>query len=216
MRAIAIWLVSSLAVLLSPATAGANGDPASDVLLQSKIYFPTQRVGPPEAANLQKIVNSANAKGYAIRVALIEDASDLGTVPNLLNQPQKYAEFLGPEIRFVYKGDLLVVMPTGLGLTTTKQTIPPAKAIEGMQVEAGGSPNGLALTAGAAVTALAKAAGHPIAGSTKSTDSGSGALVGIIVAAVLLALGLGGAFWVRRSAPRATAGGEPAQNDDTA
>jgi hypothetical protein len=190
--------------LAVPASAAANGDPASDVLLESKIYFPRQQVGAQEAEALNKLVDAANAKGYAIRVALIRDASDLGTVPNLLDKPQQYAEFLGPEIRFAYKGDLLVVTPNGLGLTTTDATQPPKQAIAGMQVEAGGAPNGLAQTAGEAVTLLAQAAGHPIAGQTKG-GGGSGALVGILVAVALLALGIGGAYWVRRSAPRPAA-----------
>jgi hypothetical protein len=194
-------IVSVLGLCLAiPSAAAANGDPASDVLLQSKIYFPTQRVGVPEAQALHKLVDAANAKGYAIRVALIRDASDLGTVPNLLDKPQQYAEFLGPEVRFAYKGDLLVVTPNGLGLTTTDATAPPKQAIAGMQVEAAGSPNGLAQTAGEAVTALAKAAGHPITGQAKA-GGGSGALVGILVAVALLALGTGGAYWVRRTAP---------------
>src|SRR3954465_6691222 len=130
----------SATLLALPAVAFANGDPASDVLLQAKVYFPTQRVSVEAANALKDIVNTANAKGYPVRVALIKDETDLGTVPDLLGQPQKYAEFLGPEIRFAYKGDLLVVMPTGLGVTMTDETPPPAKSIEGMQVEAGGSP----------------------------------------------------------------------------
>lgn len=193
-------VVSGLCLAL-PAAAASNGDPASDVLLQSKVYFPTQRVGVPEAAALHKLVNTANAKGYSIRVALIKDVTDLGTVPNLLNKAQQYAEFLGPEIRFAYKGDLLVVMPNGLGLTTTDPTPSPKGAIEGLQVEAGGSPNGLAQTAGEAVTRLAAAAGHPI--EQKKTAGGrGGAAAGIIVAVALLLAGVGGAYWVRRSAPR--------------
>jgi hypothetical protein len=182
--------------MIAPASAIANGDPASDVLLQAKVYFPTQRVSVEAANRLKAVVNTANAKGYAIRVALIRDESDLGTVPNLLNQAQKYSEFLGPEIRFAYKGDLLVVMPNGLGLTTTDETPPPAKAVDGMQVEAGGSPDGLAQTAEEAVTKLAAASGHPLA--TKN-GGGGGAVAGILVAVVLLVLGLGGAFWLRRS-----------------
>lgn len=193
-------VVSGLCLAL-PAAAASNGDPASDVLLQSKVYFPTQRVGVPEAAALHKLVNTANAKGYSIRVALIKDVTDLGTVPNLLNKAQQYAEFLGPEIRFAYKGDLLVVMPNGLGLTTTDPTPPPKGAIEGLQVEAGGSPNGLAQTAGEAVTRLAAAAGHPIE-QKKTAGGGGGAAAGIIVAVALLLAGVGGAYWVRRSAPR--------------
>jgi hypothetical protein len=196
-------IVSAVLVvaLALPAAASANGDPASDVLLQAKIYFPTQRAGVAEAAALHKIVDAANAKGYPIKVALIKDATDLGTVPNLLNQAQKYAEFLGPELRFAYKGDLLVVMPNSLGLTTTDPTPPPSDAIKGMQIEAGGSPDGLAQTAGEAVTKLAAAAGHPL-DAKKKGGGGGGALGGIIAAIVLLALGIAGAFWARRSAPQ--------------
>jgi hypothetical protein len=198
---------------MAPALALANGDPASDVLLQSKVYFPTQRVTVAAANSLKKVVDSANAKGYRIRVALIHDETDLGTVPNLMNQPQRYVDFLGPEVRFVYKGDLLVVMPTGLGVTSTDVTPPPAKAIAGMQVEAGGSPDGLAQTAGEAVTRLAAAAGHPI-GSPAKKGGGGGALVGVIVAVALLVLGVAGALLVRRNQPstgaKATADDPPA------
>jgi hypothetical protein len=199
-RRVRARVLTALAVLLlaAPAAALANGDPASDVLLQAKVYVPTQRVSVAAATSLKAVVQSANVKGYPIRVALIKDETDLGTVPNLLNQPQKYSEFLGPEIRFAYKGDLLVVMPTGLGITTTDSTPPPAKAIQGMQVEAGGSPDGLALTAEEAVKKLAAASGHPLEAKKKS-GGGGGALAGILVAVALLLLGIAGAFWLRRS-----------------
>jgi hypothetical protein len=204
-QARALALLTAI-LALAPASAWANGDPASDVLLQAKVYFPTQRVSVAEATKLKAIVQRANVKGYPIRVALIKDETDLGTVPNLLNQPQKYSEFLGPEIRFAYRGDLLVVMPTGLGLTTTDATAPPATAIDGMKVEAGGSPDGLALTAEEAVTKLAAASGHPIA--AKSKSGGGSTIVGVIVAVLLVLLGIGGAFLVRRS--QSTAAGEDA------
>jgi hypothetical protein len=193
--------------------ASANGDPASDVLLQVKVYFPTQRVSTEAANSLKAVVQKANAKGYPIRVALIKDETDLGTVPNLLNQPQKYAEFLAPEIRFAYKGDLLVVMPNGVGVTQTDETPAPAKAVEGMPVEAGGSPDGLALTAEQAVTKLSAAAGHPLEAEKKS-GGGGGALAGIIVAVVLVALGILGAFWVRRSQGAAAGPPDPPATAD--
>lgn len=192
-------LAAGVALLMAaPGVAYANGDPASDVLLQAKVYFPTQRVSAQAANSLKAVVQKANAKGYPIRVALIKDETDLGTVPNLLNQAQKYAEFLAPEIRFAYKGDLLVVMPTGVGVTQTDETPAPANAVEGMQVEAGGSPDGLAQTAEEAVTKLSAAAGHPLVAAKKS-GGGGGAAAGIIVAVVLLILGILGAFWLRRS-----------------
>lgn len=207
-RARVVILAVLCVALAVPASALANGDPPSDILLQAKVYFPVQRVSLAEAQKLHAVVNAANAKGYAIRVALIKDENDLGTVPNLLNHPQQYADFLGPEIRFVYRGDLLVVMPDGLGIMSTDQTPPPKQAIAGMQVEAGGSPDGLAQTAEEAVTALSAAAGHPITG--KHKGGGSGALVGVIVALALLGLGIGGALWLRASSRgRQTAQGEP-------
>ena len=183
--------------LAFPATALGNGDPARDVLLSAKVYFPTQRVSAASADTLNAITDKAAAKGYPIRVALIHDETDLGTVPDLLNQPQKYAEFLGPEIRFAYKGDLLVVMPNGLGLTTTDKSAPPTNAIKNVKVEAGGSPDGLANTAEAVIPKLAAAAGKPLDGG--GGGGGGGALAGIIVAVVLLLAGVGGAIWVRRS-----------------
>ena len=201
MRARLIVVVAALCLGL-PAAAFANGDPPSDVLLQAKVYFPTQRVSVAAAESVKKIVQTANAKGYPIRVALVHDEADLGTVPNLLNKPQQYAEFLGPEIRFAYKGDLLVVMPDGLGLTSTDETPPPARAIEGMKVEAGGLPDGLAQTAGEAVTRLAAAAGHPLVDSKKGGGGSGGAIAGIVVAVLLLLAGVGGAIWVRRTQAR--------------
>jgi hypothetical protein len=194
--------VTLLTLTLAAPFAHANGDPASDVLLQAKIYFPTQKVSVEEARKLHNVVNSANAKGYPIRVALIKDESDLGTVPNLLNHPQQYADFLGPEIRFAYRGDLLVVMPNGLGVMSTDQSAPPADAVKGMQVEAGGSPDGMAQTAQEAVAALSAAAGHPLA-AAKKKGGGSGALIGVLVAVALVGVAIGAAYWARRTAPQA-------------
>lgn len=203
-RALRPTLAATLAALalgvIAPA-ALADGDPASDVLLGAKIYFPTQRVSLAEAKRLHKIVNEANAKGYAIRVALIKDINDLGTVPDLLNQPQKYAEFLGPEIHFAYQGDLLVVMPDGLGLTSTGPRPAKTDVIQGMQIEAGGSPDGMAQTAEEAVDALAKANGHPLEATGKKGGGSGGAIVGVVVAVALLGAGIGAAYWARRTAP---------------
>lgn len=197
-RSVVLTIVS-VALLAAPAGAAANGDPASDVLLQQKVYFPVAGVSQATEADLNATVDKANAAGYAIRIALIKDEYDLGTVPDLLMKPQQYSEFLGPEIRFAYKGDLLVVMPNGLGLTTTDESAPPRQAIKGMKVEAGGSAEGLAETAGKAVERLAEASGNPIGG---GGGGGGGALVGIIVALALVILGGVGAFWVRRTAPQ--------------
>ena len=36
--------------------------------------------------------------------------------PALWRQPQKYAQFLGQELFYVYKGRLLIAMPNGYGI----------------------------------------------------------------------------------------------------
>ncbi len=53
--------------------------------------------------------------GYRLKVAVIESAYDLGSVPSLFGHPADYAKFLGIELSLVYKGNLLVVMPAGFG-----------------------------------------------------------------------------------------------------
>jgi uncharacterized membrane protein len=58
------------------------------------------------------------------------------------------------------------------------------------------------------VTKLSAAAGHPLEAQKKG-GGGGGAIVGILVAVALLAVGILGAFWVRRSQ-----GGAPAPPAD--
>ena len=113
-----IGIVAAVAVALPTGIARADGDPASDILLGSAVFYPYQ---PAVSASLQRSLTAeaATAKrgGFPVKIALIDSAVDLGAVPELFGQPQKYAEFLDQEIRFIYKGPLLVVMPTGYGIT---------------------------------------------------------------------------------------------------
>jgi len=57
-RAVLARVVAGLVAvsLTLPGAALANGDPASDILLQQKVYFPVQRVTPPTANRLQAVV----------------------------------------------------------------------------------------------------------------------------------------------------------------
>jgi hypothetical protein len=112
-RVAALGLV--LCSLLLAASASADGDPASDYLIQQDVFLPY----PPPPASASKQLNAAvvtvAAKGDRVKVAVIATAQDLGSVPGLFGQPQAYAKFLGTELAFVYKGPLLIVMPAGLG-----------------------------------------------------------------------------------------------------
>ena len=67
----ALVLAAAAALLAVPA-ARANGDPASDVLLTQKVFFPFDATLPDsDREALQKTVDEANARGYPIRVALL-------------------------------------------------------------------------------------------------------------------------------------------------
>jgi hypothetical protein len=111
-----------LAAVLAAAVVGsarANGDPASDVLPFSTVYFSIKN--PNSAASgrdLLKITHVAAKKKHPIRVAVIAMAGDLGLIQSLWLKPQTYAEFLGKELfQFArYKGTTLIVMPNGYGV----------------------------------------------------------------------------------------------------
>ena len=102
--------------LLLPAAAQANGDPASDYLLVQKVFLPfNSKVDSDVATRLEKLLDAAAKAKFPIRVAVIGTPTDLGTAFSLFNKPQRYAEFLGLELSFLYRDRLLVVMPSGFG-----------------------------------------------------------------------------------------------------
>lgn len=108
-------LCLAVATLCLAATARADGDPASDVLVTSNTFFPS----PPPAREAQTLlsqsVQAVLAKQDRVKIAVIESVNDLGSVPSLFGKPQAYAKFLGLELRNVYSGALLIVMPQGFG-----------------------------------------------------------------------------------------------------
>ncbi len=136
---------------LSAGPARADGDPASDVLATQSLFLP-QDAGVPagQQAQLQALLGEAGRAGYPIRVALVASATDLGSITALWRQPQLYARFLGQELSLVYRGPLVVVMPTGIGVYNAHLSSAP-----------GGS--GLAGAAEAVVIRLAADAGHSLA-----------------------------------------------------
>lgn len=102
--------------LALPAAARANGDPASDYLLVRNTFLPfTTGIDKDAVDRLEKTIQAADKAGYKIKAAMILAPSDLGTAFSLFRQPQRYAQFLGLELGFVYRGRLLVVMPNGYG-----------------------------------------------------------------------------------------------------
>jgi hypothetical protein len=117
-------LVASLAVV--PA-AFADGDPASDYLITQPSFAPFgNNTSTAKAKELAGLLLDAKAKGFPLKVAVIASTYDLGSVPGLFRQPQKYASFLGQEDYYFFKDELLVVMPNGYGLYKAKTGVPAA------------------------------------------------------------------------------------------
>jgi hypothetical protein len=189
------WLVSTIAAVLAvaslaPASALADADPASDVLLGTSVFYP---YAPPVSAATQKRLNAEAAAAarahFPIKVAIIATPTDLGAVPNLFGKPQQYADFLDQEISFNSKQPLLVVMPEGYGTAG----LPSAATQAARSLPSPGHVGEqLAQSSLAALPKLAGAAGHPIANVTPTSHGGSGgtspALLVAIIAVVAIAL----------------------------
>ncbi len=194
--AIAIATCVLLAGLCAPAPALADGDPASDVLIAQNVFYPFT---PPVAQSLQNTLNAETAAArrahFPIKVALIASPTDLGAIPSLFAKPQRYANFLDVEISFFGgKQPLLVVMPNGYGVQGL--SAPATAAAARLPPPAGRTSDDLALAAGAAVSKLAAAAGHPVSGvpgagtgARSASESGGGAAaVGVGVLALVAVL----------------------------
>ena len=116
--------------LCAPPVARANGDPASDYLLTQSVFLPfTTKIDRNEVKRLDALLREADQKHFRIRVAMILSPSDLGTAFSLMGKPEKYAQFLGLELSFVYRGRLLVVMPNGYGYSVNGDPDPKASAV---------------------------------------------------------------------------------------
>ncbi len=184
-----------------PASARADGDPASDVLYGADVFFPYQPlVSPALQRSLTSLVASAKRAGYPLKVALVATPNDLGSIPNFFDEPARYAQFLSIEIAQAERAPTLVVMPAGFGLAENGQPFSLAPLAGVSARAARGSSDFLAQRAILAVRRLAAAAGHPLpSAATRSAGGGSGStVVAAIVIAALAALGVVTALWLRR------------------
>lgn len=154
-------ILTLVALSVAPAAVLADGDPASDVLVTSRLFDPPDVVDPADEARLDALLAASARAGFRIRVALIGSASDLGTVTQLFDKPGNYAYYLWTELSNLYGGQILVVMPDGYGLYGHgKSAISAAEAAVKAPAPAQGTR--LMTAALAAVPLLAAAAGHPI------------------------------------------------------
>jgi len=172
-----------------PAAARADGDPASDVLVDQSVFLPWDADVPAaRLTQVQEALATAAREGYPVRVAIVASSSDLGSITALWRRPQTYAEFLGRELSLVYGGRVLVVMPSGFGLSQPGR--PPA-AREMAAIASPPAPgSSLVADALAAVVRLAAASGHVVTvpAAAGDTQPAAGA-VGPAPVAVLVVVG---------------------------
>jgi len=192
-RALAIAL--TLALLVAPTAARADGDPASDVLLVQDVYSPYQpKVPKPVSDALTETLRKARVAGYPLKVAIIATRNDLGAVPQYFNRPAPYAQFLEREIAFNEKKPLLIVMPNGYG--SAEAGAEAATALNGLTPAGTEDGDKLGRAAIDATLALAKANGHAVAAPRigESGSSGGGTSPAIVFGVPVVLLALGGAL----------------------
>ena len=185
--------VLAAALALVPSVARADGDPASDVLLLQDVYLPyAPGVPGPLGKTITNLLKTTRKAGFPLKVAIIADRKDLGTVPQFFGKPQSYAPFLQSEIAFNSKRPLLVVMPTGYGaaaLPTGTET-----GLQGLAPPKSAGGEDMGRSAVAAIVKLSAAAGHPVPAPKVPTAGGGGGggtspLIVFGVPVALLALG---------------------------
>jgi hypothetical protein len=158
-RAAALAAVGLFLVL--PASARANGDPASDYLLVRDTFLPlTAGINQDAVKRLDETIKAADKSGYKIRAAMILRPSDLGTAFSLFRKPQRYAQFLGFELAFVYPGRLLVVMPNGYGYAVKGKPDAKASRVVSRMPPPGADATKEVQAATLAIQRLAAANGH--------------------------------------------------------
>jgi hypothetical protein len=179
-----VGILAALLLLWAPGVAHANGDPASDYLLVQNLFLPFDaKVDQGAVKQLGSLVKDANESGFRIRVAIIKTRYDLGTAFSLIEKPQKYAQFLGLELSFVYRDRLLVVMPSGYGYAVGGDPDPRASRVLKALPAPGHDATKEVDAATVAVQRLALAAGKKIV----PRNGGSGTRDRITIAAAATA-----------------------------
>jgi hypothetical protein len=203
--------VLAAACWLAVPAARADGDPASDVLLTESVFIPYY-VQLPKASTseLKQVVGEAKAQGYTVRVALIGNHYDLGSVAVFWLRPKPYARFLGQELAVtgLYKNRVLVVMPNGYAIARNGKALPAEqKVLDGLPSPAESGKD----VATAALTAVQRLAAHdgvklavavPKTEPTASGGSAAGDRLKILAGALTL-LAIGVALEIGRRARRA-------------
>jgi hypothetical protein len=190
-RALAVACLSLVVACAGAGRAGADGDPASDVLASQSAFIPGDAgIAPGRRDQLAALAQEAGHSPDPIRLAIIAGPADLGSVTELWRMPQSYARFLAQELSLVYRGTVLVVMPQGFGVAVAGH--PPAAKGSRLTTLANGAPHGsLGNAAEIAVLALARADGHPLRLPAAVAGPAPGSALGSVDAGSWLALTAG-------------------------
>jgi hypothetical protein len=197
---LAAAVVAAVALTGAPA-ADADGDPASDYLVSQNVFFSFTQLPASSKSELTRVVAEANRRGYTVRVALIGNRFDLGSVPVFWRKPQPYAKFLSQELvgPAPYTDRVLVVMPNGYGLSRSGKELPAERrALDGVS-SADASREDLAAAGTRAVRRLAALHGIEI----ETGGGGNGGrlvIAGAFLAALAVAAAAGAVVWRRRRA----------------
>jgi hypothetical protein len=195
-----------VATLLVAPPARADGDPASDILLADNVFLSfTQPRDSPEGRALEGLTAEARQRRFPIKVAVIVDPTDLGAAAPLYGHAQRYAQFLGRELSFVYEGTLIVTMsgkPGGFGIWGPGDKPPARHALRSLKLPAQRDAASLGRVTEDAVRTAAAANGHPLKaikerGGHNTRDRLVIGLVGLMLAGAVALLSIR-AFRVRR------------------
>jgi hypothetical protein len=192
--------LAAVGCLVAAPAARADGDPASDYLLGTSAFIPSDaNVPSADAAQLRAVLADAKARGFEIRVALIASKYDMGSVGTLFRKQREYARFLGQELYFVYKGRLLVAMPSGYGVSRGGKVWSSAQRIAGRLPPPGTDGHALAADAVAAVRRIAAAEGiHLPLPQVAPANSHGGRWLLIAAMALVVVAAAGGTIVARR------------------
>jgi hypothetical protein len=206
MRTLVLAALAAAATAVAAPAARANGDPASDYLPARDVFlsFSEGVRETPSGQRLLETVANANKSGYRIKVAVIATPTDLGAVGGIFGQPQRYAEFLGQEISFVYRDRLLIAMPAGFGIYDAGRPVDAEQAVL-KQVKIGPGIAGLDDAAADAVASLASSSGKPVAVASggRSGWYSSAWFLALVAGCTAAAIGVGfffGRRWLARAA----------------
>jgi hypothetical protein len=164
---VSVAALALVAALVAPWAARADGDPASDTLLIQPLYTPvSQKISPNVLSTLNATIAAANTAGFKVRVALILDRTDLGAVPQLFGHPLQYVHLLAGELYYGWKGGIIAVQPSGIGVRNITPLAAAQSLASGIAVAKPATADSLAIAATTAIQKLAAQRGIKLASST--------------------------------------------------